>query len=154
MLEICREYRGQLILSLAADIAQAFVGLYAIVYFQRLVDRLTGAQKFADVTPVLIGYIALTMCNHVLIYLEGYPRSILNNGAYQWAKLRATKKIARVDFLAYRDLGTGQLVQIYEATFIPGVQKPCCAVLQFGPNGACSEVRIIAILASSGNNSL
>jgi ATP-binding cassette subfamily B protein len=114
LLSICREYRGQLILSLAADIAQAFVGLYAIVYFQRLVDRLTGAHQFADVAPVLIGYIALTMSNHVLIYLEGYPRSVLNNGAYQWAKLRAMKKIARVDYLAYQDLGTGQLVQMIE----------------------------------------
>jgi ATP-binding cassette subfamily B protein len=114
LLSICREYRGQLILSLAADIAQAFVGLYAIVYFQRLVDRLMGARQFADVTSVLIGYIALTMSNHVLIYLEGYPRSVLNNGAYQWAKLRAMKKIAQVDYLAYQDLGTGQLVQMIE----------------------------------------
>jgi ABC-type multidrug transport system fused ATPase/permease subunit len=101
-------------LSFAADIAQVFVGLYAIVFFQRLVDRLAGAQQFADVTPVLIGYIALSLGNHVLIYLEGYPRSVLNNGAYQWAKLRAMKKIARIDYLAYQDLGTGQLVQMIE----------------------------------------
>lgn len=114
LLKICREYRGHLILSLAADIAQAFVGLYAIVYFQRLIDRLTGARQFADVTAVLIGYIALTLCNHALIYLEGFPRSVLNNGAYQWAKLRAMKKVSRIDYLAYQDLGTGQLVQLIE----------------------------------------
>jgi ATP-binding cassette subfamily B protein len=114
LVSICREYRLQLFLSLVVDIAQAFVGLYAIVYFQRLVDRLTGARQFADVTAVLIGYIALTLTNHVLIYLEGYPRSVLNNGAYQWAKLRAMKKIARIDYLAYQDLGTGQLVQLIE----------------------------------------
>lgn len=114
LLSICQEYRGQLALSVATDIGQAFVGLYAIVYFQRLVDKLTGARRFSDVTSVLIGYIVLTLCNHLLIYLEGYPRSVLNNGAYQWAKLRAMKKVSRVDYLAYQDLGTGQLVQMIE----------------------------------------
>ncbi len=114
LLKICQEYRWPLVLSLAADIAQAFVGLYAIVYFQRLIDRLIGARQFADVTAALLGYIALTLSNHVLIYLEGYPRSVLNNGAYQWAKLRAMKKVSRIDYLAYQDLGTGQLVQLIE----------------------------------------
>jgi ATP-binding cassette subfamily B protein len=114
LLNICREYRVQLILSLTADIAQAFVGLYAIVYFQRVIDRLASVRQFADVSPELVGYITLTICNHVLIYLEGYPRSVLNNGAYQWAKLRAMKKIARIDYLSYQDLGTGQLVQMIE----------------------------------------
>jgi hypothetical protein len=65
-------------------------------------------------TTVLVGYIGLSLSNHTLIYLEGYPRSVLNNGAYQWAKLRAMKKIARIDFLAYQGLETGQLVQLIE----------------------------------------
>lgn len=114
LLSICREYRGQLILSFVTNIAQTLVGLSAIMFFQRLIDRLAGARQFADVSAVLVGYIALTLSNHVLIYLEGYPRSVLNNGAYQWAKLRAMKKIARIDYLAYQDLGTGQLVQLIE----------------------------------------
>ena len=114
LLSICREYRWPLAFFLVAGISQTFIGLYAIAYFQRLIDSFTAARQFGDVSAVLFGYIALTLANHVLIYLEGYPRSLLNNGSYQWAKLRAMKKIARIDYLAYQHLGTGQLVQIIE----------------------------------------
>lgn len=114
LLSICKEYRWPLAFFLVAGISQTFIGLYAITYFQRLVDGLTSARQFGDVSRVVSGYIALTLANHALIYMEGYPRSLLNNGAYQWAKLSAMKKIARIDYLAYQNLGTGQLVQIIE----------------------------------------
>lgn len=114
LLNICGEYRRPLIFFLVAGISQTFIGLYAISYFQRLVDGLTRAHQFGDVSGILAGYIVLTLANHSLIYLEGYPRSLLNNGSYQSAKLSAMKKIARIDYLAYQSLGTGQLVQIIE----------------------------------------
>lgn len=114
LLNICQEYRWALAFFLAAGISQTFIGLYAISYFQRLVDGLTHARQFGDVSGVLWGYVTLTLANHALIYLGGYPYSLLNNGAYQWAKLRAMKKVARIDYLAYQNLGTGQLVQIIE----------------------------------------
>ncbi|HEU0296535.1 MAG TPA: ABC transporter ATP-binding protein [Anaerolineales bacterium] len=114
LLSICKEYRWALAFFLAVGISQTFIGLYAIAYFQRLIDGLTHARQFGDVSGILFGYVALTLTNHALIYLEGYPRSLLNNGSYQWAKLRAMKKIARIDYLAYQNLGTGQLVQIIE----------------------------------------
>jgi ATP-binding cassette subfamily B protein len=114
LLCICKEYRWTLAFFMVVGISQTFIGLYAISYFQRLIDGLTRAHQFGDVLAALSGYIALTLANHALIYLEGYPRSILNNGAYQWAKLRAMKKVAQIDYLAYQNLGTGQLVQMIE----------------------------------------
>ena len=114
LLNICKEYRWALAISLVAGISQTFIGLYAISYFQQLIDGLIRARQFGDVKWVLFGYIALTLANHVLIYLGGYPSSLLNNGAYQSAKLSAMKKIAQIDYLAYQNLGTGQLVQIIE----------------------------------------
>jgi len=114
LVSICKEYRWALAFFLVTGISQTFIGLYAISYFQRLVDGLASARQFEEVSGVLFGYIALTLANHTLIYLGGYPSSLLNNGAYQWAKLSAMKKIARIDYLAYQNLGTGQLVQIIE----------------------------------------
>src|SRR5215207_4292007 len=111
---ICREYKWALAFFLIAGISQTFVGLYALSYFQRLVDGLTRAQQFDEVGGILSVYIALTLANHVLIYLGGYPSSLLNNGAYQSAKLNAMKKVSQIDYLAYQNLGTGQLVQIIE----------------------------------------
>lgn len=114
LLNICKEYKWALSFFLVAGISQTFIGLYAISYFQRLVDGLTHAHQFGDVAGILSGYIGLTLINHILIYLGGYPSSLLNHGAYQSAKLNAMKKVSRIDYLAYQELGTGQLVQVIE----------------------------------------
>ena len=114
LLNICKDYRWPLAFFLVIGISQTFVGLYAVSFFQRLIDGLISARRFGDVSGILYGYIALTLTNHALIYFEGVPRSLLNHGAYQWTKLSALKKVARLDYLAYQSLGTGQLVQIIE----------------------------------------
>jgi ABC-type multidrug transport system fused ATPase/permease subunit len=114
LLSICKEYHWALAFFLTAGISQTFVGLFAISYFQRLIDGLTRARQFNDVLGVIVWYVSLTLLNHMLIYLQGYPSSLLNNGAYQWAKLSAMKKVARIDYLAHQNLGTGQLLQVIE----------------------------------------
>jgi ATP-binding cassette subfamily B protein len=114
MARICREYWLALLAFLVGGVSQAFVGLYSIVLFQRVLDGILGARQFSDLSGTLLWYIGLTLTNHLLIYLEGVPRSILDNGSYMWAKLQAMKKVSRIDYLAYQDLGTGELVQVIE----------------------------------------
>jgi ABC-type multidrug transport system fused ATPase/permease subunit len=114
LLAIVREYWLVLATILVIGISQTFVGMYSLVYFQRLLDGFPAARQFSDLMPLLIGYIGLTALNHGLIYLEGYPTSILNTGALQWVKLKAMRKIASIDFLAYEDMGTGNLIQVIE----------------------------------------
>ncbi len=111
---ICREYWLVVWVILTVGITQTFVGMYSLVFFQRLLDGLPSARQFADLLPALAGYVGLTALNHGLIYAEGYPTSILNTGAAQWVKLRALRKVSRIDFLAYEDVGTGNLVQTIE----------------------------------------
>ena len=114
MLAICRRYWVALTAFLAGGILQLLVGLSAVAYFQRVLDGIASAGEFSELSGVLLWFAGLTMANHALIYLGGYPQSILNNGAYLWAKLRAMKKVAGIDFLSYQDLGTGQLIQVIE----------------------------------------
>jgi len=99
---------------LLVGISQSFVGMYALVYFQRVIDSLPAARELASLAPALSGYIGLSVLNHILIYAEGYPASILNHSAALWVRLRALEKIARIDYLAYQDIGTGGLVQTVE----------------------------------------
>ena len=114
MTAIARRYPLALAGFLLTGITQTFAGLYSLVLFQRLLDGLPQARQFADLISPLAGYIGLTALNHILIYLEGIPRSILHNGPFLWVKLRALEKIARIDYLAYQNLGTGNLVQLIE----------------------------------------
>ena len=114
MLALARHYRLALGAFLILGISQTFAGLYSLVLFQRLLDTLPHARVFADFSVPLVGYLGLTAANHILIYLEGLPRSVLYNGPFLWVKLRALEKVARIDYLAYQDLGTGNLVQLVE----------------------------------------
>jgi ATP-binding cassette subfamily B protein len=111
---ISREYWLALSTILVVGISQTFVGMYALVLFQRLLDGFLIAKTLADISRLLTGYIILTVLNHLLIYVEGYPTSILNNGVYQRVKLRAMEKIARIDYQSYQNLGTGNLIQMVE----------------------------------------
>ena len=114
LFNVCKDYRWALMFFLTAGISQTFIGLYSIYYFQQLIDALNRAHQFGDVTWAFWSYVTLTLANHLLIYLGGYPSSLLNNGVYQWAKLNAMKKVSRIDYLAYQNLGMGQLIQIIE----------------------------------------
>jgi ATP-binding cassette subfamily B protein len=114
VLDLARRYGRVLAVILVVGISQSYIGMLSLVFFQRLLDGLPGARHFADLAAPLAGYIGLTVANHLLIYAEGYPTSILKNGAFQAVKLIALRKIAVIDYLAYQNLGTGNLVQIVE----------------------------------------
>lgn len=114
MLAISKRYQMPLIAFLVLGISQTFVGLFALVQFQRLLDALPKAGQLADLTSPLVAYLGLMAINHVLIYLEGIPHSFLQHGPFYWVKLRALEKISRIDYLAYQELGTGNLVQMIE----------------------------------------
>jgi ATP-binding cassette subfamily B protein len=114
ILAVSRAHWRMLSIILVVGITQTFVGMYSLVFFQRLLDGFVGARQLADLYAPLAGYIGLTIFNHLLIYLEGYPTAVLDQGVLQWVKLRALEKIERIDFLAYQDLGTGNLIQTVE----------------------------------------
>ncbi len=114
MAAIARDYWLVLAAIMIVGISQSFVGMYALVFFQRLIDGIPSAKQLTDLTPALAGYISLTVLNHVLIYAVGYPNSVLEKGVVQWVKLRALRKVSRIDYLAYQNLGTGNLIQNIE----------------------------------------
>jgi hypothetical protein len=51
--------------------------------------------------------------------------------------------------LSVRNVTTGQLVELYDARVVKDLQKPYYAVLRFGPDGTCSEVRVATVAAST-----
>ncbi len=90
------------------------MGNYAFMAFQRLLDAFPTAHALANLAPLLAWYIGANVLNHTLIYFEGIPDAMLERGIFQQIKLLALDKIARVDYLAYTELGTGNLIQLIE----------------------------------------
>ncbi len=108
---LCRDHWRPLAAVLAIGISQTVIGQTSLVFFQRILDGLPAARQLSDLAPALAAYIGLTVLNHALIYLEGYPNSLLVNRVGLWVRQQALEKIARIDYLAYENLGTGNLVQ-------------------------------------------
>jgi ABC-type multidrug transport system fused ATPase/permease subunit len=101
-------------LSITLQSIQILVGNYTFVAFQRLIDALPLAHDLANLAPFLAWYIGSNLVNHALIYIEGIPDATLDRGISQWVKLGALEKVSRVDYLAYQELGTGNLIQMIE----------------------------------------
>ncbi len=114
VLHSARAFWVPIALAVVLQLAQTFVGNYTFVAFQRLIDSVVGASAVAALFPLLGWYIGANLLNHLLIYIVGIPAAILDRGVTQWVKLRALEKIARIDFLAYQNLGTGNLIQVIE----------------------------------------
>lgn len=96
---------------LAIGLGGAFLSNYKAVCFQKIVDGLT------DSTLTVYGilfYGVLLLGYYVLNYLDEYPAAKLGNEIYLDFKLLALEKIGRLDYLEYRKLGTGKLVQRIE----------------------------------------
>ena len=54
--------------------------------------------------------------------------------------------------LSVRNVKTNQLVQLYDARLVQGVQKPYYAVLFFGTDEICAEIKVAQIPASTKDN--
>lgn len=54
--------------------------------------------------------------------------------------------------LSVRNVRTGQLIQLYDARLVKDVQRPYYAVLFFGNDGNCADIKVIKIAASSTDN--
>lgn len=65
MLAIARAYRPVITAILGIGITQTFVGMYSLVFFQRLLDGLPQARQLADLALPLAGYAGLTILNHL-----------------------------------------------------------------------------------------
>ena len=114
ILSISKAFWPPIILNLVLVSFQILVGNYTFVAFQRLIDGFTSAHLLADLTQPLAWYIGANLLNHILIYLEGVPETVLSQSITQWVKLKAIEKLSRIDFLAYQNLGTGNLIQVIE----------------------------------------
>jgi ATP-binding cassette subfamily B protein len=113
-IQLLKRFRWIVIGYIGMGVLQSFLAFLGLVYFQRLLDRIPSVRAFSDLYPTLFVYVAITIVNYLLIYLNVYPHRFLSTGIYQWAKVLAMRKIARIDYQSYQDLGTGKLVQLVE----------------------------------------
>jgi ATP-binding cassette subfamily B protein len=111
LIEIARNNKLLVGIYLLSGILIAFLSNFNANYFQRLVDQFNN-ETLAIRNIIIYGLVLIVLC--IISYLDEYPGRSLEHGIYIDLKLKALKKISRIDYQAYQSLGTGKLVQQIE----------------------------------------
>ncbi|MBE1445283.1 ABC transporter ATP-binding protein [Paenibacillus sp. OAS669] len=83
-----------------------------IVVFQNILDA--AAADRTEATKFIIIYGMILGGSAILNYLDEYPGVYLSNSISENLKIMALKKIARIDYQAYQEIGTGQMIKVIE----------------------------------------
>ena len=110
---IASEHRSALSAGILLQTLQSYVGMFSIVFFQRVIDSLRrGGTDSFDFALGL--FIALTALNHLLIYAQEYPQCVFRVGTYLSVKRLAMRKLATIDYRQYAAMDTGTTLQMVE----------------------------------------
>lgn len=85
-----------------------------IVVFQQILDRATIIKSFGEISSLIMLYGALLAGVAILNYIDEYPSVFLSNSITERLKILALSKISKMDYQAYQDLGTGQMIKVIE----------------------------------------
>ena len=109
--EILSKNRNTVCFYLILGVFCAFLSNFQAHYFQRVIDGLS--NRTITLSTILL-YGAFLAVLYLANYLENYPEKKLEHGIFLDFKLLALKKISRIDYSEYQNLGTGQLIQRIE----------------------------------------
>ena len=109
--EVIKNNLKMLIFYVTIGIIINFLDLYAVTYYQKILDDF----QFHTLTIIpLFVYGGLLILSTILGYIENYPEQQVKNKLYLDFKLQALKKMKTIDYLEYQKIGTGRLTQKVE----------------------------------------
>ncbi|GGG03557.1 ABC transporter ATP-binding protein [Paenibacillus aceti] len=91
-----------------------FLNAYGIRIFQMLIDQVAQIRQLNDVLGLIILYGGILLAVAILNYLTEYPQTYLSNGIFERLKIMALEKVSRMDYSAYQNIGTGQMIKVIE----------------------------------------
>lgn len=107
-------FKKQIVLYVLLGFALQFASAYGIHTFQRLIDRISLPSGLGELGSLLLLYGVLLGACALLNYAAEYPQTQLPRGLTEKLKLLALARLSNMDYRAYRDLGTGELIQSIE----------------------------------------
>lgn len=85
-----------------------------IVVFQKILDKATVMGSFSEISNLIVVYGVLLAGVVILNYVDEYPSVYLSNSITERLKILALSKISKIDYQAYQDIGTGQMIKVIE----------------------------------------
>lgn len=71
-------------------------------------------SSFSEISNLIMVYGVLLAGVVILNYVDEYPSVYLSNSITERLKILALSKISKIDYQAYQDIGTGQMIKVIE----------------------------------------
>lgn len=92
---------------------QLFTSL-SVVVFQQILDKAVSIHSFGEISSLIMMYGALLAGAAILNYVDEYPSVFISNSITERLKILALSKISKIDYQAYQNMGTGQMIKVIE----------------------------------------
>lgn len=106
------------------------VSSLGIVVFQTILDQAEQIKDLSEIYKAFTFYALLLGGTVILNYLNQYPSVHLSNSITERLKIMALTKISKIDYQAYQNLGTGQMIKVIENGAMAGNQMMFSFVLR------------------------
>lgn len=107
-------FKWTILLYVLMGILVQFFNTFGIKVFQELLDKAKLAGDFNDVASHIFLYGALIAGATILNYLIEYPHTYLSNSILEKLKTMALSKVSKIDYSAYQNIGTGEMIKVIE----------------------------------------
>ncbi|WP_341346216.1 ABC transporter ATP-binding protein [Paenibacillus sp. FSL H3-0469] len=115
MLKKCLVHlRGWAALYIGLGFAIQLLSSLGIVVFQKILDQAVAGTGFREILYGVVVYGILLGLNVLLNYADEYPSAYLSSSITERLKIMALSKISRMDYSAYQNMGTGQMIKVIE----------------------------------------
>lgn len=123
MIQTCLVYfKRTILLYVVLGFLVQFCSAYGITLFQQLLDNVAAARGFNAALPLVMLYGAMLAVTTIVNYLILYPQTYLSAGIMEKLKLLAFGKVSRIDYAAYQNIGTGEMIKVIENGAAAGTQ--------------------------------
>lgn len=110
-IDLWKHFRKDFSIYIGIGIAVSLLSAANVFFFQKLLDEFRGRVNYW----YLLIYAVTLIIVPIISYLEQKPKTKLQNGMYFYMKKIALKKIGKISFVHYLELGSGSLLQKIEA---------------------------------------
>ena len=107
-------YKWTIFMYILMGVAAQFLGTAGIRVFQKLLDHIAQTTGLRDGLTLLLLYGAMLIGATLLHYLLEYPHTVLSTGIAEQLKVMALGKVSGMDYAAYQNTGTGDLIKLID----------------------------------------
>lgn len=112
--QILVHLKGWIVLYLFLGFTIQFLSSLGIVVFQEILDQAVGGADLGGIIYKIMVYGGLLGAVVILNYADEYPSTHLRCSITERLKILALSKISRMDYSAYQNMGTGQMIKVIE----------------------------------------